>query len=161
MERIYIAGDSARFIRKDLTLVDVELKDGTKIETVEPKRLFPTSMQDKYITLLDESGIEQAVIRDINTLSDDQRAIVEACLAEYYRIPEILRIRAYEERFDGLTLHTDTDKGSADIEIRALAQGFKLDGVRALLRDVNDNRYEIPDVTRLDNLSKQILGRYL
>lgn len=161
MERIYIDGDSARFTRKDLSLVDVELADGTKLENLEPKRLFPVSMRNQYITLLDENGTEQAVIRDLKNLPDDQRVIVADCLNEYYRIPEILRIRAYEERFDGLTLHTDTDKGPADIEIRSLALGFKMDGVRALLRDVNDNRYEIPDVTRLDNLSKQILGRYL
>ena len=45
--------------------------------------------------------------------------------------------------------------------IRVLITGFRMDGVRALLRDINDNRYEIPNVTRLDNLSKQILGRYL
>ena len=161
MERIYIDGDSACFTRKDLSLVDVELTDGTKLENLEPKRLFPVSMRNQYITLLDENGTEQAVIRDLKNLPDDQRAIVTDCLNEYYRIPEILRIRAYEERFDGLTLHTDTDKGPADIEIRVLITGFKMDGVRAMLRDVNDNRYEIPDVTRLDNLSKQILGRYL
>lgn len=161
MERIYIDGASARFTRKDLSLVDVELTDGTKLENLEPKRLFPVSMRNQYITLLDENGTEQAVIRDLKNLPDDQQAILADCLDEYYRIPEILRIRAYEERFDGLTLHTDTDKGPADIEIRSLALGFKMDGVRALLRDINDNRYEIPDVTRLDNLSKQILGRYL
>ena len=161
MERIYIDGDSACFTRKDLTLVDVELKDGTKFENLEPKRLFPVSMQDQFITLLDENGAEQAVIRDIRTLPEDQRTILQGCLDEYYRVPRILRIRAYEERFDGLTLHTDTDKGPTDIEIRVLLKGFKLEGVRALLRDVNDNRYEIPDVTVLDSLSKQILGRYL
>ena len=161
MERIYIDGDSTRFTRKDLSLVDVELADGTKLENLEPKRLFPVSMRNQYITLLDENGTEQAVIRDLKNLPDDQQAILADCLDEYYRIPEILRIRAYEERFDGLTLHTDTDKGPADIEIRSLALGFKMDGVRALLRDINDNRYEIPNVTRLDNLSKQILGRYL
>ncbi len=161
MERIYIESDMARFTRKDLTLVDMELSDGRSFQNLEPKRLFPVSAQDKYITLLDESGTEQAVIRDLNTLPDEQREMIESCLAEYYLIPKILRIRAYEERFDGLTLHTDTDKGSADIEIRSLALGFKMDGVRALLRDINDNRYEIPDVTKLDNLSRQILGRYL
>ena len=161
MERIYIDGNSARFTRKDLTLVDMELTDSRSFENLEPKRLFPVSMQDKYITLLDESGTEQAVIRDLTALPADQRQIIESCLNEYYLIPKIQRIRAYEERFDGLMLHTDTDKGPADIEIRSLALGFKMDGVRALLRDINDNRYEIPDVTKLDNLSKQILGRYL
>ena len=161
MERIYIDGDMAKFTRTDLTLVDMELSDGKKFEKLEPKRLFPVSDLNRFITLLDENGVEQAVIRDLTTLPAEQREVIESCLNEYYRVPQIQKIWAYEERFDGLTLHTETDKGPADIEIRVLITGFRMDGVRALLRDINDNRYEIPDVTRLDNLSKQILGRYL
>ena len=161
MERIYIDKDMARFTRKDLTLVDVALNDGRSFENLEPRRLFPVTDLNRFITLLDEKGAEQAVIRDLTTLPADQRAIIEDCLNEYYLVPKILKIWAYEERFDGLTLHTETDKGPADIEIRILIKGFKLEGVRALLREVNDNRYEIPDVTKLDNLSRQILGRYL
>lgn len=161
MERIYIDGDCVRFIRKDLTLVDAELQDGRKFENLEPKRLFPVSDSNRYITLLDENGAEQAIIRDMATLPADQREIIESCLDEYYLVPQIQRIWAYEERFDGLTLHTETNKGPVDIEIRVLITGFRMDGVRVLLRDLNDNRYEVPDVTRLDTLSKQILGRYL
>ena len=36
MERIYIEYDNARFTRKDITLVDVELYDGRKFENLEP-----------------------------------------------------------------------------------------------------------------------------
>lgn len=161
MERIYIDKDMARFVRKDLTIVDMELSDGRRFERLEPHRLFPVSVQDRYITLLDENGVEQAVIRDLNTLPCEQRQIIEDCLAEYYLIPKILRIRDFRERFDGLTLFTDTDKGPVDIEIRILLKGFRLDGVRVLVRDINDNRYEIPDINRLDSLSRQIIGRYL
>lgn len=161
MERIYIDNDMARFVRKDLTIVDMELSDGRRFETLEPHRLFPVSLQDQFITLLDENGVEQAVIRDLKTLPKDQREIIEDCLNEYYLIPKILRIRDYRERYDGLTLFTDTDKGPADIEIRILLKGFRMDGVRVLIRDINDNRYEIPDINRVDNLSRQILGRYL
>lgn len=161
MERIYIDNDMARFVRKDLTIVDMELSDGRRFETLEPHRLFPVSVQDRFITLLDENGVEQAVIRDLKTLPKDQREIIEDCLNEYYLIPKILRIRDYRERYDGLTLFTDTDKGPADIEIRILLKGFRMDGVRVLIRDINDNRYEIPDINRVDNLSRQILGRYL
>ena len=161
MERIYIDNDMARFVRKDLTVVDMELTDGRRFKNLEPHRLFPVSVQDRYITLLDESGTEQAVIRDLNTLPKDQREIIEDCLNEYYLIPRILRIRDYKERFDGLTLFTDTDKGEADIDIRILLKGFRMDGIRVLVRDINDNRYEIPDINRLDSLSRQILGRYL
>lgn len=161
MERIYIDNDMARFIRKDLTVVDMELSDGRRVENLEPHRLFPVSVQDQFITLLDEKGVEQAVIRDLNTLPKDQRAIIEDCLNEYYLIPKILKIKDYKERYDGLTLFTETDKGPADISIRVLLKGFRLDGVRVLIRDINDNRYEIPDINRMDNLSRQILGRYM
>ena len=161
MERIYIDNDLARFIRKDLTVVDMELSDGRRVENLEPHRLFPVSVQDQFITLLDEKGVEQAVIRDLNTLPKDQREIIEDCLNEYYLIPKILKIKDYKERYDGLTLFTETDKGPADISIRVLLKGFRLDGVRVLIRDINDNRYEIPDINRMDNLSRQILGRYM
>ena len=161
MERIYIENEMARFTRKDLTVVDMELSDGRRFENLEPHRLFPVSVQNQYITLLDESGTEQAVIRDLTTLPDEQREIIEDCLNEYYLIPKILKIRDYNERFDGLTLFTDTDKGEANIDIRILLKGFRMDGVRVLVRDINDNRYEIPDITRLDSMSRQILSRYL
>lgn len=161
MERIYIENDMARFTRKDLTIVDMELSDGRRFENLEPHRLFPVSVQNQYITLLDEGGAEQAVIRDLTTLPGEQREIIEACLNEYYLIPKILKIRDYHERFDGLTLFTDTDKGEANIDIRILLKGFRMDGVRVLVRDINDNRYEIPDINRLDSLSRQILSRYL
>ena len=161
MERIYIDGDCARFTRKDLTLVDMELSDGRKFEDLEPHRLFPVSVRDRYIALLDNNGAEQAVIRNLKTLPNDQQEIIEDCLNEYYLVPKILRIRDVHERFDGLTLFTDTDKGQTNIEIRILRKGFVMDGIRVLIRDINDNRYEVPDITQLDNLSRQILGRYL
>ena len=65
MARIYIESDMARFTRKDITHVDVELYGGQTFTDLEPRRLFPLSGKDKYVTLLDNQGIEQAVIRDL------------------------------------------------------------------------------------------------
>ena len=162
MERIYIDNDMARFTRKDLTMVDVELYDGRKFENLEPRRLFPASDLEKYITLLDESGTEQAVIRDLRTLPPQERQTVEDCLREHYLIPQIQQIVSCNERFNSITLHTVTDRGPADIEIQMWARGLKIiQGYRVLVRDVNDNRYEIADVTRLDKHSQRILSRYL
>lgn len=162
MERIYIDYDMARFTRRNLTQVDMELHDGRAFQSLEPRRLFPVSGLEKYITLLDESGVEQAVIRDLRTLPPREREIIEACLREYYLIPQIQQIKGCDERYDGITLHALTDRGYADIEIRILAQGLKMvQGYRVLIRDVHDNRYEIADVTRLDKRSQHILSRYL
>ena len=61
MGRFYVEYDMARFHRKDITLVDMELIDGRKFENLEPRRLFPLSGLEKYITLLDQEGVEQAL----------------------------------------------------------------------------------------------------
>jgi len=162
MERIYIEYDVARFTRKDITLVDVELFDGTKFQNLEPRRLFPLSGLDKYITLLDEEGIEKAVIRDITTLPPQEREIIESCLAEYYLIPKVTQIHGYKEKYGILTLDTETDRGPAQIEIRNLLYGLKLlYGKRVLIRDSSDNRYEIPDIDALDKRSRQNLDCFL
>lgn len=161
MERIYIDFDMAQFTRKDLTLVDMKLFDGRSFENLEPRRLFPITGMEKYIALLDESGVEQAVIRDLSTLPAEQRKIIEACLAEYYLIPKILKITDVEERSDGITLYTVTERGPVNIEMRTWRQGFSLtQEYRMLIRDANDNRYEIPDINKLDNVSRSILNRY-
>ena len=163
MARLYIDNDMARFTRKDLTLVDVELYDGRKFENLEPRRLFPTSGMEKYITLLDENGTEQAIIRDLRTLPKEERAVIDDCLREFYLIPQIQQILSCEERRESIILHAVTDRGPVDIEIQIYNRnGLKfIQDYRVLMRDVNDNRYEIPDVTLLDKHSQHILSRYL
>lgn len=161
MERIYIDGDMAKFTRKDITFVDVQLQDGTTFRNVEPRCLFPSSNGRKFITLLDENGVEQAVIRDLDTLPTEQRKIVEECLAEYYLIPRITKILNTTEKFGLITLETETDRGPARIEIRNLLYGFKLVGNRLLLRDSNDNRYEVPNLNKLDAKSRHLLDNFI
>lgn len=161
MERIYIDGDMAKFTRKDITFVDVQLHDGTTFQNVEPRCLFPSSNGRKFITLLDENGAEQAVIRDLDNLPEEQKKIIEECLAEYYLIPRITKILNTTEKFGLITLDTETDRGPARIEIRNLLYGFKQVGNRLLLRDGNDNRYEVPDLSKLDSKSRHLLDNFI
>ena len=162
MARLYIEYDMARFTRKDITLVDMELYDGRKFENLEPRRLFPLSGLEKYITLLDEEGVEQAIIRDLRTLPAQERKTIEDCLREYYLIPKVTKITDSREKYGVVTLEVETDRGNAVIEIRNLLHGIKLlYGYRVLLRDSNDNRYEIPDIRQLDKYSRQLIDQFL
>ncbi len=162
MARLYIDNDMARFTRKDLTLVDMELIDGRKFENLEPRRLFPLSGLKKYITLLDEEGVEQAIIRDMDTMPKKDREIIESCLTEFYLIPKISRINSCVEKYGVLTIDVETERGHAMIEIRNVLHGLKLlYGTRVLIRDTNDNRYEIPDLRELDKRSRMQIDAFL
>lgn len=162
MARLYVEHDMARFTRKDITHVDMELYDGRSFKNLEPHRLFPLSGLEKYITLLDAEGIERAIIRDIRTLPPKERGIIEDCLNEYYLIPKVTKILECKEKFGVLTFDVETDRGPALIEIRNIIHGLKLlYGTRVLLRDSNDNRYEIPDLRQLDKRSLQLIDSFL
>ena len=162
MARLYVEFDMARFIRKDITHVDMELYDGRKFENLEPHRLFPLSGLEKYITLLDGEGIEKAIIRDLRTLPEKERKIIENCLEEYYLIPKVTKINECREKFGVLSVDVETDRGHAVIEIRNILHGLKLlYGSRVLFRDSNDNRYEIPDLAKLDKRSRQLIDSFL
>ncbi len=162
MARLYVEYDMARFTRKDITHVDMELYDGRKFENLEPHRLFPLSGLEKYITLLDWEGIERAIIRDIRTLPESERKIIEDCLKEYYLIPKVIKINDCREKFGVVSIDVETDRGHAVIEIRNIIHGLKLlYGKRVLFRDSNDNRYEIPDLGQLDKRSRQLIDSFL
>ncbi|HAZ20292.1 MAG TPA: hypothetical protein DCY75_09005 [Clostridiales bacterium] len=162
VNRRYIDGDNAKFTRKDLFLVDVEFYTGEKLENVEPRRLFPLSGLTRYIILLDEEGEEQAVIRNLETLIPASRKIVDDCLREYYLIPKIQQIYAANDKFGALKFHVRTDRGICSFSIRNIHADIKvLYGNRVLIRDSNDNRYEIPDYTTMDKESISLLLCYI
>ena len=54
----YIITEKDRIVRTDTYIVKVECADGTVFENLEPRRLFPLSDLDHYITLLDEKEKE-------------------------------------------------------------------------------------------------------
>lgn len=162
MARLYIDGDEVRITRRDLCTVDVEFYGGKTIENLEPRRLFPVSGLSKYITLIDEKGKEQAIIRNIDTLMSESKKVIEACLREYYLIPRITRILEVTDKFGLLKWAVETDRGNQTFEIRNRHSDIKLlyDG-RVLVRDTSDNRYEIPNYKQLDKHSLMLLSSEL
>ncbi len=159
MERLYIEHDNARITRCDGDFrVNVELQTGELFETLEARRLFPTSDPDKYITLLNEEGKEVAVIRDLATLTPDSAAAVREVLKEYYLIPRIRTITKTERRSGSNYIHAETDRGPCFFKIQSRQQDIKvLFDRRVLIRDSNDNRYEIPDFRALDRKSRDAI----
>ena len=163
MARIYVDSKTGKLTRTDLHLVTLTLSDGTVIEELEPRRLFPVTNKESYITLLDKDEKEVALVRDLLTLDPDSAAALRDCFAEYYRIPEITRLLESSDKFGSLTWRVETDRGTVTFRIRNRHSDIKsFHGTnRILIRDTNDNRYEIADYTTLDAPSRHLLFSYL
>ena len=154
----YIEGPEIRLTENDKIFVDAEFYSGEKFYELELHRMFPITGLTKYIALMDSEGNEIAVIRDINDLMPESREVVENCLREYYMIPRITKFIKMSEKFKIWMWTAETDKGICTFEIRNHLTAIKplYDG-RVLIKDANDNRYEIPNVNALDKHSKKLI----
>lgn len=157
--RQYIDGPEVRITGRDRIWVDLEFYDGRRAEGLEPHRLFPVSGLTKYIVLLDNEGEERFIIRDLSRLLPESLAAVEGALNEYYMIPKITRLVKRTEKHKIWMWTVDTDRGRVTFEIVNSYQSIKVlyDG-RILINDSSDNRYEIPDLSKLDRRSIKLIS---
>lgn len=163
MGRIYIDRYTGSVERTDLYLVRLRMKDGSVWEDLEPRRLFPLTNQDMYITLLNREEKEVGFVRELSELDEASREALQECFKEIYMIPKILRLLECEDKFGSLKWKVETDHGTVSFRIRNRHSDIKhLHGTkRIIIRDANDNRYEIPDYTAMDAHSNRLLFSYL
>lgn len=159
MARFYVEGDMVMFTSGEFHLVNMKLFDGREYSNIEPRRLFPISGLTKYISLLDEKSNEIAIIRDIDTLMPESKKVIESSLNEYYLIPKIVSVIDRYEKYGILKWTVETDRGVHTFEIKNRGSDIKalFDG-RILIRDSDDNRYEIPNLNELDKKSRKLLS---
>ena len=156
-ERIYVTGDDKITVYEN-NLVTLTLKDGTEYTALEPRRLFPVSRLDTYVTLLDSEGVEIALIRTMSDLSKESYDVIEYSLNDYYLVPHIIRIVAVTEKYGTLHWSVETERGFKEFDIRNRNHDVKVykDG-RVRVRDSDDNRYVITDYRKLDKHSRNQL----
>ena len=154
----YVEGPDIRLTPNDVIFVDVEFYTGEKFTGVELRRMFPITGLTKYIALVDSEGEQIAIIRDLNDLMEDSRKVAEKVLEEYYMIPRITKFIKMSEKFKIWMWTAETDKGIVKFEIRNHLTAVKpLFDNRVLIKDANDNRYEIPNLLDLDKKSQKMI----
>ena len=154
MSRIYVNAND-KIIHYENNLVTLKTADGNEFEGLEPRRLFPVSRSEVYITLLDSEGAEVALIRALTDLDSASREVVETSLDDYYLVPHITRIISTGEKYGTLRWTVDTDRGIKNFDIRNRNHDIKMfkDG-KVRVRDSDDNRYVIDDYMKLDAHSR-------
>lgn len=153
-DRIYVT-DKDRIEVEENNLVTLTLEDGRVLSSLEPRRLFPVSSLDTYVTLLDPDGREAALIRRLDALDPASRRTVERSLDDYYLVPHITRIVSADEKYGTLRWVVETDRGVKGFDIRNRNHDIKVykDG-KVRVRDSDDNRYIIEDYRTLDPQSR-------
>jgi len=123
---------------------------------VQVLRAFPLSHPSRDIVLRDGGGTELGIIDDLAAIEPAGRALLEGALEGRYFLPKITRIDSIIERFGSSVWIVETDRGPVTIHTKAMHEAIsELGASRFMVRDIEDNRYEIPDLAKLDLPSQQ------
>ena len=155
--RVYLSGED-RITHYENNLVTWQSASGEAVQGLEPRRLFPVSCPDDYVTLLDSEGLEVAVIRHLSDLDAASRAVIDRSLDFYYLVPVITAILSASEKYGTLHWTVETDHGRKTVDIRNRTRNIRVhaDGC-VRIRDADDNRYIITDYRQLDKASQKFL----
>ncbi len=127
-------------------------------------RIFPFSAPNQYISVREtnDKATEIGIIRDLNDFSKETSEMIEKQLRIRYFLPKILRIYSIKEEYGYSYWNVLTDKGACKFTMSmGSGNASKIDSKRVIIKDIDENRYEIEDIYRLTNKELKKLDLYI
>lgn len=147
----FIDKNNAVFTKTDGGFVALKYL-GEEYDRVNFYRAFPFTDPDRYISVResDEKAKEIGIVDDLNTLDEKTAEMIRAQLALRYFMPIITKINDIKDRYGFSYFDVVTDKGACKFTIRNNGGAVvHLSETRLLISDLDGNRFEIPDITKL------------
>jgi len=132
--------------------------DGKEFINVRPRRAFPLSAKADYVSLLNDKDKEVILLAHPHKLDAESKRALEKALDRMYYVPKILRVDEITEKMGVSTWKAATDRGYAHFEVVDRSQIRRLPGGRLLIVDVDGNRFEIENISKLDERSQELVA---
>ena len=154
----YLNGDNAVFARTSGGFVSLDIAKGEDdkpehYDRVRVVRSFPFTAPNTYISIrtTEEKSKEIGIIKDITKdVSKDTRKMLEEQMNLRYFTPIITKIHDIREEYGHAYWEVDTTEGPCKFVIYMNSSSVvSLSDVRLMITDLDGNRFEIPDFTKL------------
>lgn len=123
---------------------------------------FPLSNKGKLVAVRDGDGAEIAILDDIRKLEKVSREIVDREIEKAYFMPVIEDLYDVTDTLGILNWSVSTDRGPRVFQIKNLRRNIRRIGrERVVIRDVDGNRYEVREVSKLPSSAQDLLDQYL
>lgn len=159
----YLTKENAEFFRTKGGFISLKY-NGKEWDRVQVVRLFPFTEPDKFISIrtVEERSKEIGVIEDIRKVSKDTRKMLEEQLNLHYFTPVIQKIIDIKDEYGYAYFHVLTDRGECRFTINMGGNAVvRLTDSRLLITDLDENRFEIPDVFVLTQKEQRKLDLFL
>lgn len=138
------------------------LADGTAHEGVTPVRAFPIGAPDDGLSLVGADGRELVWVPRLDQVDGLQRQLIEQELAIREFVPVIKKIISVSSFSTPSTWEIDTDRGPAQLVLKAEEDIRRLGGrIRLLIAGSDGMQFRVNDTGALDRHSRKLLERFL
>ena len=129
---------------------------------VKPVWAAPLSRTNQYLCLMDAKGNEIVMLKDPSSLPPDSWEAVQQELRRRYMTAQVRAITEARVEYGATYWSVDTNRGAREFVTQSLQENAQwLSAAHLLLIDVDGNRFEIPDVTKLDLRSRHFITAIL
>lgn len=130
--------------------------------TVKPAWAAPLSRPGQYLAFLDGKGKEIVTLADPSVLPPESLAAAQEELRRRYLTATVRVIAHAKQEFGATYWSVQTDRGDRDFVTQNLQENAVwLSPTHLLLLDVDGNRFEITDVSALDDTSRRYVAAIL
>jgi len=135
---------------------------GRELAVASVTAAFPLTHRHGMIVLRGPDGKQLGILEEMDRLDPDSRFVVTGALERSYFMPRILDIRDIKEELNVVEWEVETNKGLRTFEVRDQRRNVRrIGGRRFVIKDVDGNRYEIPDWMDLHAHAQKLLEDYL
>lgn len=127
-------------------------------------RMFPFSDKDEFISIrtAEERSKEIGIVEKMSQVSRETAEMLEEQLTLRYFTPVIEKIIKIKDEYGFAYWNVVTDHGACNFTIRMGGNSvIHLSDVRILIMDIDENRFEIPDINRLTPAERKKLDLFL
>lgn len=176
MEIEYIDPKAAKFNLTGNYILTLDF-NGVHYPCVQLYRSFPFTNPDQYISVRDDDDsdkdevrqignnkkIEIGMIRDLNEFDQETRKMLNKYLDLRYFAPIVKKIVSIREEFGYRYWVVDTDKGQCKFTTY-LGRGAVINvgsGDKVMIYDVDGNRFQIPEFSKLDSKDRKQIEMFM
>lgn len=126
--------------------------EGKTYPRVTIYRAFPFTQPGEFLSVRepDDKAREIGIIRDLSQWDDETRQNIERQLSLRYYMPAITRIYSIKEEYGYAYWSVLTDRGPCKFTISSGSSSVvRLSDSHVIIKDIDENRYEIPDLSKL------------
>lgn len=159
----FLTKSNAKFARTEGGFVSLKVDD-EDYPRVHVVRMFPFTDPTHYISIRtpDENSKEIGIIKDLDEVSKDVRSMLEEQMNLRYFTPVITRIINIKDEYGYAYFDVVTDRGACRFTIHMGGSSVvHLSDTRILISDIDENRFEIPDIMKLSIGERKKLDLFL